>query len=232
MDLEELKRISADDATAVNRKLYLVVSATTLKMGKAIRAATGYPYNHVSLALSSDIPKMYSFARRFISAPYYGGFVEESPRRFAYKNRFARIKVYSLPVREATFDALEELLAQMASDKERYLYNLISAAHSLFGKRIIIKDSYTCAEFVSDIISVVSPGAGLICGRYYSIKEICKALECNMIYKGTAEDISARASWDNDRFIEKLSFSSGLAHSLRDFGRLLKRSLFRHADKQ
>lgn len=231
MDFDELKTISTDDGTDLDRKLYLVVSATPLKMGKAIRAASGYPYNHISLALSSGIPVMYSFARRFLSAPYYGGFVEESPKRFAYKNRFAWIRVYALSVREATFEALEELIGQMASDREHYLYNFISVAHAVFRKRIIIKDSYTCAEFVSDVISIVSPRTGLVCGGFYTIKDICEALDGSMIYEGTAEGFSQRASWDNDRFIEKLSFSSGLVHTLRDLGQLLRRSVSGTADK-
>ena len=43
--------------------VYVILSATELKMGKIIRFLTRYKYNHVSITLDDELRYMYSFSR-------------------------------------------------------------------------------------------------------------------------------------------------------------------------
>ena len=62
----------------MDNAIYIVFSATPTGMGSLIRKATRNRYNHVSLSLSRDIRKMYTFARLHRAIPLYGGLDRKS----------------------------------------------------------------------------------------------------------------------------------------------------------
>ena len=76
--------------------VYIVFSATPTGMGRLIRKATRNRYNHVSLSLSRDIHKMYTFARLHRTIPLYGGFVVESILRYQIGRASCRERVLRL----------------------------------------------------------------------------------------------------------------------------------------
>ena len=69
------------------KKLYVVFSATPLKVGSMIRTVTGEKYNHVSISFSPRLKTLYSYARYYKKAPLYGGFVKENAERYQNKGK-------------------------------------------------------------------------------------------------------------------------------------------------
>ncbi len=183
--------------------LYVVFSTTPFKLGKFIRLITGYNYNHVSISLTKDLKKMYSFSRYFKNAPLHGGFTEESLLRYENKGKFAKIKICAIPIDENAQNQIFSILENMKQNRSRYNYNIISALFSLFKKRVIIPYSYTCTEFVAELVSNFQNTFEIDTQKYYSIKEFDKIFEDYKIYEGSVIPYSKNADWGCDLFLKK-----------------------------
>ncbi|MBQ8338498.1 MAG: hypothetical protein IJY33_05070 [Oscillospiraceae bacterium] len=166
----------------MSKRLYVIFSATPLKMGTIIRTATGERYNHVSLSLDRCLGKMYSFARHYKSTPLYGGFVCETPARYRHKGKTAEIFVCALPISEEQHSELSQKFADMEKEHHQYYYNLFSAALAPLSLRFPVKNCFTCAEFAAQIISSVYPKVRA--DKFYSVDDLRQLLSDFAVYYG------------------------------------------------
>jgi hypothetical protein len=204
--------------------VYIVFSATQHKTGRLIRTILHTPYNHVSLSLTPSMECMYSFARRYHSAPFPGGFVTESYRRFLYRSRGANVKIYRIPLTEPQHRRLQRYVLQMSRHSELYLYNLYSAMLTPFKQRVPIKGCYTCVEFVSDALGYAGV-EGFSVGSFYSfsdVEERCRTYELQ--YQGPAGAYPARLRWGKDHFRLHPSALRMLHDATDEFTRLNERA--------
>lgn len=170
-----------------NKMLYVVFSATPLKMGSVIRGVTREKYNHVSISFSENLSEMYSYARRHNETPFVGGFVKETPCRYKNKDRVADVFVCALPITTEQFEKVTAVIEQMKSDSDSHRYNMYSAATALISKRVHIPKCMTCIEFVVYILSMVSDKVSA--NRFYTIEKLRSLLACKEIYSGPFPDI-------------------------------------------
>lgn len=201
---------------------YIVFSATPYKMGRFIRAVLHNEYNHVSLAFEEDLSVMYSFARFHENAPLYGGFVTESPCRHVRAEESSRIKVCRIDMEEEHYLRLREFVSRMEQDGHRYIYNMYSAVLSPLHIRFLIRDSYTCAEFVGDALSIA--GLELPRGAFHSLSRIQRLLEPCVVYEGSCEDYIRSRHWGSDRFPERMSSIRAVTATLHSLWRLTCRA--------
>ena len=167
-----------------NNCLYVVFSSTPYKMGRFIRVMTRHRYNHVAVSLDPELRWLYSFARHYRNTPFYGGFVRETPARYRYRGRVARIKVCAIPITDAQRSELETLLRGMKRASRRYRYNLLSATTVLFHRRVRLPNAYTCVEFVVDLIHRIVPEISLDPARTYSVHQLGEMFAQYEIYSG------------------------------------------------
>lgn len=141
----------------IDTNIFVVMSCTDTKVGKAVRAVTGTKYNHASISFDRGLEEMYAFARPYYHAPALGRLVHETPGMYT-KNGFNKsvpIKVYEVPATEGQRDELRAELLSIATDTT-YIYNFPSALsfpllHGTQGERM-----YTCTEFVAKCIQFTS----------------------------------------------------------------------------
>jgi len=162
--------------------LYVVLSATPYRIGAMIRRFTREQYNHLSLSLDEHLTPMYGFARRYYRTPLYGGFVKESLSRYCVGGKLSDIKVHRLPISEDQHRHLTELFAKMYSQKQRYLYNHLSAATACFHKRLFVKDAYTCVEFGIHILDYL--GLDVDIKKYHTVGAVAQLLDEYTVYTG------------------------------------------------
>lgn len=205
------------------KAVYIVFSATPYKMGRLIRTVLHNEYNHVSLAFDEDLSTMYSYARFHEDAPLYGGFVAESPCRHVRGENSSRIKICRLELEEENYLRLRRFVSDMENGGHRYIYNTYSAILSPLHIRFLIRDSYTCAEFVGDALSVA--GLALPLGAFHSLSRTERLLQPYVVYEGLCRDYISDPVWGADQFPERLGYFSGTAATLRAFGHLTARAL-------
>lgn len=162
--------------------IYVVFSSTPNRIGRMIRRVTKEEYNHASIALDSDLTRMYSFARRYYRTPLYGGFVRESRSRYHQEGQASIIRICKIPVTEEQYKNLEQLLGEMEENHMQYLYNHLSALFAVFHKRIRAKDAYTCIEFCIRILHSV--GVDVDPSKHYTVCQLEQMLRPLAVYTG------------------------------------------------
>lgn len=162
--------------------VYIVFSATPYRMGRFIRKFTGETYNHASIALDEELTQLYGFARRYYRTPFYGGFVKESLSRYLVNEKATDIRVCRLPVSTEQYLALAQLLTGMYQERDRYLYNHLSAALAIFRYPAKVKDAYTCIEFCVRVLH--DAGFDLDPQKYYTVGQVESLLRPYAVYTG------------------------------------------------
>lgn len=208
----------------MDHAIYVVFSATPTGMGRIIRLATRHNYNHVSLSLSQDIRKLYSFARYYRTIPLYGGFVEESILRYHSFAGDARVKICRVPVEEPQLTYLHNYLDCLWNERDKYIYNTPDAMVSLLHCRAAIPKAYTCVSFVYDMLSRYHL-AGITAQDIPSIPALEERLAPYVVYEGSVRPMIRKGRWDKDSFPHYTSRRYAIYTTARHFGRLAKRFL-------
>lgn len=176
--------------------LYIIFSKTHTKIGKFIRIITRHEYNHVSLATSSSLVPLFSFARRRVDKPFSGGFVEESWLRYLYQNMDVKVRVYKIPLAWDRAKEIEDLLQFFRENKNCFGYDF---------KGLVLnrenQNNYTCLSFVQAIISKAIP----MDRKFKRINELMNFLEEyfheeKVIYNREKK----KFSWGNDSFDSRM----------------------------
>ena len=135
------------------RQIYIVVSQTGTLLSRILKAVTGAKYNHVSLSLSPDLMRMYSFGRLHPYNPFWGGFVMESPCTGTFKRFTAtRVIVFSLSVSGEVYDKIACTVERMLSERDAYHYNYLGLFLAAVHIRYRRDKRYYCSEFVRELL--------------------------------------------------------------------------------
>lgn len=203
------------------QSVYIIFSATPYKTGRLIRTVLRTRYNHVALSFDKELSTMYSFSRFHEDAPFYGGFVVESLRRYRWAGQCSRLKVCRIDMTEESCRALQEFIAYTRS--RHCIYNLYSAIVHPLHRRLLIRDCYTCVEFVGDALSVA--GLDIPRGAFHSLDGLEQQLAPYIVYEGSCAFFEEPPDWGGDRFPERMGRVSGTAATARSLGRLTARGI-------
>ena len=135
------------------KKIYIVLTSTTTYLARIIRTYTKDKYSHSSISLDKELNQMYSFGRLNPYIPWWGGFTRESVNFGTFK-RFqnAGVEVYSLTVTESQYKKMKKAIAKVQRHKKEYSFNVLGLFAVAFKKKIRIKKSFYCAEFVKHVL--------------------------------------------------------------------------------
>lgn len=203
------------------KAVYIIFSATPYKTGRLIRTVLRTRYNHVALSFDQELATMYTFSRFHEDAPFYGGFVVESLRRYRWAGQCSRLKVCRISMSEEAYHALRDFIAQVRG--RPCIYNLYSAMVHPLHRRLLIRDSYTCVEFVGDALSIA--GLDLPQGAFHSLEGLEQLLSSYVIYEGSCAFYKEPPDWGGDRFPERMGRVSGTAATARSIWQLTARGV-------
>lgn len=131
------------------RKIYIILTHTGTTLSKIIKKFTKDEFSHISIALDKELNEMYSFGRLNPYNPFYAGFVHEHINSGTFKRfKLTQTKIYSLEITEEEYNKIQEIIYDMKTKKERLKFNIIGLFAVGFNKRIKLKNSFYCAEFV------------------------------------------------------------------------------------
>lgn len=205
--------------------IYIVLSSTPYKVGKFIRIVTRKKYNHVSISFDANLHKLYSFSKYHENAPLYAGFTVESINRFEYNHKYSDIIIYKIPVTKKEYEEGNMLLNYMFEHKNRYVYNLFSAATTIFKKRILINNSYTCIEFAYEFLNRFDLLERSY--RFFGFDNLDKELHRYIIYQGDVKNyITENDGWGEDNFRIKMKRKSYIGRTTLNVCRLIKRKIY------
>ena len=203
------------------KDIYIVFSSTPYKMGKFIRTFTRSEYNHVSIMFDENMKEAYSFGRKYIDTPFWGGIIKDSVSRYEYKNVKAYIDKCKITVDDETFEKVYETIKNMYLNKDLYIYNLFSAGISIFRKRVPIVDTYTCVEFCVYILGIIDKNMDTNC--FYNVKSLHEKLKQYSIYEGVFDIIGEEDIEFKNNKGKRVAFK-GLLNTVLELIRRMKKT--------
>ena len=129
----------------------ILLTDTGTLFTKFIRLCTHHPYNHASIAFTSDLSEVYSFGRKHIRNPFIGGFIEENIRTGLLKK--AHCAVYSFDITQEQLEQMELYVEQIKAEKEYYHYNFIGLFGFLINRPIKRDHVFFCSQFVASVLA-------------------------------------------------------------------------------
>lgn len=198
--------------------VYVVFLTTNTFMGKLIRFFTRNRYSHVALAFDENLNKMYSFARYHINSPISGGFVVEHPERYLNGGKDVMIKMCKVPVSEKEYHRIKDTIEYFCKHRKMMLYNTLNAVLSLVKKKLNIKDTYTCIEFVTYLLNIRD---------ILAIKELEDMLESYLIYQGSLKVIAKYEPMPEDEYFQRRCFRGVIYDTFSHFGKIILRVAYR-----
>jgi len=142
------------DSYASNSYIYVLLTDTGTLFTRLIKAFTGAPYNHASLALDSELKELYSFGRKCPMNPWAAGFVEEDVSEGTYRlfpdTRCALLRLQVAPCQR---EAMIRKVRRFQEQKGEYRYNLLGLLGILLNVGLASGKSYFCSQFVAEVLA-------------------------------------------------------------------------------
>lgn len=133
--------------------VYVFLTRTGTRVANIIGMVTGDRFAHASISLDRELTQMYSFGRRRVHNPLYGGFIKENIHRGIFALFGDRQSVlYRIPVTDDTYAVIENTLRVMHSRKYEYGYNFVGLFSCAIGVPTNTRTHFTCSQFVSWIL--------------------------------------------------------------------------------
>lgn len=200
------------------RQLYVMLSRTDTYMGKLIRLATHYNYNHVSLSLDPDFRRWVSFARYVKGVPLAGGFVEESPERFYACGDSVPVKIFRIEISQERYEHLLSLFAQAGRMDTGLIYNTPGAVLSGVGIHYSVSGAGTCLEFANAALEE----------SHLAIRDLDRLHQNDLIFEGELAELVADSGIREGSFFTVRGFWGGAKDTAWHFARLGRRILLGH----
>lgn len=133
----------------MEKKIYLVLSQTGTVFSRILKFFTHAEYNHVSISLTADMEKMYSFGRLNPYNAFVGGFVEEGKDKGTFK-RFENTKVliFEIAVSNEKYNIIKYFIKYFVQHKTEFHYNYLGLLFACFKKDYKRKNRFYCSQFV------------------------------------------------------------------------------------
>ena len=135
------------------KKIYLLFSRTGTIPSRLIHGFVGGKFTHISIALTPDTDKFYSFARRTLYNPFNAGFYIENIHTHVFaKYPNCNCAVYSLEIDDASYEKLKKIIDEFVINKELFDYNFLGLLPAKLGIKKTLKYHFTCSQFVATVL--------------------------------------------------------------------------------
>ncbi len=169
----------------MEKKLYILLSATGTKFSRFLRFASKRYYTHVSISLDKEFTELYSFGRRNLLLPFIAGFVKENPSGGVFAKYPTECIVYELVVSKEEYDEVVIGLEKFKNEYSRYRYNFLGLPLIVFNIPLQRKNHYVCSQFVAYLLSE----SGVVEFKKHSSlvrpDDFTKIDKCTQIFKGS-----------------------------------------------
>lgn len=190
-------------------KIYLLLTDTGTVLNTAIKKYTRKPYNHVSLALDNQLTQVYSFARKKIYNPFFGGFVQEDVSAHLLNTAFC--EVYSLDVTLLQYKQLQFMMSQFEKDKNQYKYNFLGLLAIVLHKDFDRDNAYFCSQFVAHALKEADIQLHDKAPHLTTPDDFRQLEQVELIYEGTVQDYLIKENPEFD-FSKEVSIVETVHH--------------------
>lgn len=139
----------------INKKKNLVILLTNTGTlpSRIIKIYTRKAYTHVSIGFDLTLSELYSFGRKKLNNPFFGGFVVENCREGLYaKFPDTNCAVYTLEVNPEIYNKARKIINRFLLGKEKYKYNFLGLVGTIINIPISRDSHFFCSQFVATVL--------------------------------------------------------------------------------
>ncbi len=210
-----------------NDYVYIVLSQTPTGVGKAIRRVGGLQYNHASIAFDENLNELYSFGRIKNRVPILAGFVKEYPERFSLRQaQCVNIIIYKIPITKEQLERGKSKIREIASEKEVYMYNLLSVVTFPLLHGFYTYKAFSCSEFVAHVLQYMNVLTNKDKKAFkYTPEDIMQEVTGEVHYEGNLLTYCNASSEESRIFFEKPEYVRDTLKSIYYIMRLINRKI-------
>ncbi len=161
-EASDLLRLSK--SALADNPVYVLLTDTGTGFSKLSKAITGDPFNHVSLALDSDLEYVYTYALVTTTNGRRGGLKRESKAML----KGARYSLYEMSLTKDMYFKLVSRLNHLEDNVSQTGYNHWGLVNTLLGKEIFASTAEVmiCSQFLASVMA--DAGVEFFKGRAHS----------------------------------------------------------------
>lgn len=130
--------------------IYIIVAQTGTKPAKFFRFFTKKPYNHASLAGTSDLSDMYSFCRTYKPLPLPATFNREVVGKGTLgKFGYIPCEIYRIKVTPEQKEKYNSVIRYFCDNRNNFSYNVLGLVALYFNIDWSRDKSFACSQFVA-----------------------------------------------------------------------------------
>lgn len=140
------------------KRIYIILTQPHTVLAKLIKLFSKTGYNHASIALEENIQtiyhfEMYSFGRKRVHNPVWGGFVKESCN-FGFFQQYPETNcaVYAIEVSDQQYEHCKQQLCQFINHAEEYKYNHLGLLAIPLRIPYSPAKHFVCSHFVAHLL--------------------------------------------------------------------------------
>lgn len=162
--LEAAELLALSKKASMENPVYVLLTDTGTGFSKVSKAVTGDPYNHVSLALDSDLEYVYTYALKTDTNGSKGGLKRESKEML----KGARYSLYEMSLTKDMYVRLVDRLDHLEKNVSETGYNHWGLVNTLLGKEVFksAAEVMICSQFLASVMADV--GVEFFKGRAHS----------------------------------------------------------------
>lgn len=135
------------------KKVYILLTRSDTFFSKFIYMITRAEYTHASIALDSELNKLYSFGRKYKYSILPAGFIHESVNRGVMgSSDNMKCAVYRLWITDESYNRLQNRIRHMEANAEVYRYNILGLPMCYLHIEKERHYHYFCSQFVSNML--------------------------------------------------------------------------------
>lgn len=151
--LEAAELLALSKKASSENPVYVLLTDTGTGFSKVSKMVTGDPYNHVSLALDSDLEYVYTYSLSTTNNGSKGGLMRESKELL----KGSRYSLYEMSLTKEMYVKLVDRLNNLEKNVSKTGYNHWGLVNALLGKEVFksAAEVMICSQFIASVMADV-----------------------------------------------------------------------------
>lgn len=141
--------ITGEKNGIIYQPVFIILTASENLFAKTIRLFTKSNFSHATIALNSELDKLFSFDAR--------GFVDDGLNELTKISTTYYYSAYMFICTQDEYNIINNIIEGFETQKDSFKYSIKGIINFIFGKKTEYEGEWFCSEFVSYLVNAASP---------------------------------------------------------------------------
>ena len=141
--------VTGEKNGVIYQPVFIILTASENLFAKTIRLFTKSNFSHATIALNSELDKLFSFDAR--------GFVDDGLTELTKVSTTYYYSAYMFICTQDEYNIINNIIEGFEAQKDSFKYSIKGIINFIFGKKTEYEGEWFCSEFVSYLVNAASP---------------------------------------------------------------------------